>query len=93
MTFTIAGELASGTSLADRARWEEFFAPFQVLTATDDVSGATARSIVTSSGTGCSSAATTWIAATAVANEMPLVTRNHLHFSRVPGIEVVAYGG
>lgn len=34
-----------------------------------------------------------WIAATTVANEMSLVTRNQIHFSRVPGIEVVVYVG
>lgn len=34
-----------------------------------------------------------WIAATAVAYQMPIVTRNRGHFSRVPGVEIVAYGG
>lgn len=32
-----------------------------------------------------------WIAATAVAHAMPIVTRNRAHFSRVPGVEVIAY--
>lgn len=32
-----------------------------------------------------------WIAATALSAEMPLVTRNTEHFSRIPGLEIVGY--
>ncbi len=32
-----------------------------------------------------------WIAATALANDMPLVTKNAEHFRRVPGIEIADY--
>jgi predicted nucleic acid-binding protein len=32
-----------------------------------------------------------WIAATAVANQMPVVTRNVEHYRRVPRLEVVGY--
>jgi predicted nucleic acid-binding protein len=32
-----------------------------------------------------------WIAATALAYKMPVVTRNAGHFRRVPGVEVVEY--
>jgi len=38
LPFIVAGELAAGTSLADRARWEAFLAPFYVLASTADVS-------------------------------------------------------
>lgn len=38
VTFTIAGELAAGASLAERARWEAFLAPFYVLAFNVDVS-------------------------------------------------------
>ena len=31
ITPTVAGELASGASMADRARWESFISPFHVL--------------------------------------------------------------
>jgi tRNA(fMet)-specific endonuclease VapC len=34
-----------------------------------------------------------WIAATALAHGLPLVRRSSAHFSRVPGLEVLAYGG
>ena len=33
-----------------------------------------------------------WIAATALAFEMPVVTRNERHFARVPGLDVIGYG-
>lgn len=32
-----------------------------------------------------------WIAATALANELPIVTANQAHFQRVPGLEVMGY--
>lgn len=32
-----------------------------------------------------------WIAASALAHAMPLVTTNSAHFSRIPGLSVVAY--
>lgn len=32
-----------------------------------------------------------WIAATAVAHNLPLVSRNRRHFARVPGLQVVSY--
>jgi predicted nucleic acid-binding protein len=32
-----------------------------------------------------------WIAATALANGMPVVTRNVKHFQRVPGLSVISY--
>lgn len=38
LSFVVAGELAAGASLADRAKWEEFLAPFHVLGSSADVS-------------------------------------------------------
>ena len=32
-----------------------------------------------------------WIAATAVAHDVPVVTRNARHYRRVPGLEVTEY--
>ncbi len=32
-----------------------------------------------------------WIAATALAHGVPLVTRNERHFRRVPELEVIGY--
>lgn len=94
VTFTIAGELAAGTSLGERARWEEFLSPFRVLPASDDVCwhyGELYRYLQRNGMLIGSN--DLWIAATAVAHQMPIVTRNRAHFSRVPGIEIVAYGG
>jgi predicted nucleic acid-binding protein len=92
VTFTIAGELAAGTSLGERARWEEFLSPFRVLPATDDVCwhyGEIYRYLQRNGMLIGSN--DLWIAATAVAHAMPIVTRNRAHFSRVPGVEVIAY--
>ena len=92
LTFTIAGELAAGVSLSDRARWEELIAPFHVLACTHEVSwqyGVTYRYLrqqgLLIGGNDL------WIAASALAYRMPLVTRNVEHYRRVPGIEVVGY--
>ena len=38
LPFIVAGELAAGTPLAHRTRWEAFLAPFYVLPSTPDVS-------------------------------------------------------
>ena len=92
LTFTIAGEIASGKSMRDRARWETFLGPFFVLPATPEVSwqyGRTYRHLRdngTLIGTN-----DLWIAATALANDMPVVTRNVADFKRVPSLEVLKY--
>jgi len=94
VTFTSAGDLATGTSLGERSRWEEFLSPFRVLPSTDDVCWCYGEFYRYLQRNGMLIGSNDlWIAATAAANAMPLVTRNHRHFSRVPGIEVVAYGG
>ena len=94
VTFTSAGELAAGASLSERARWEEFLSPFRVLPVTSDVCWRYGEIYRYLQRNGMLIGSNDlWIAATAVANEMSLVTRNQLHFSRVPGIEVVVYGG
>jgi predicted nucleic acid-binding protein len=92
ITFTIAGELAAGVSLADRRRWEEFLAPFHVLAETAEVSWQYGRawrylrdnSLVLDTND-------LWIAATALAYQMPVVTRNARHYRRVPGVQVAEY--
>ncbi len=92
LTFTIAGELAAGVSLSDRSRWEELISPFHVLACTHDVAwryGTTYRYLrqqgLLIGGNDL------WIAAAALAYDMPLVTRNVEHYRRVPGLEVVDY--
>jgi predicted nucleic acid-binding protein len=92
ITFTVAGELAAGVSLADRARWEEFLAPFHVLPANAEVSwqyGRAWRYLHDNNlliGTN-----DLWIAATALAYAMPVVTRNARHYRRIPGLDVADY--
>jgi predicted nucleic acid-binding protein len=93
ITFTVAGELAAGMRLDGRKRWEKFIAPFDTLSCTADVCweyGQAFRYLRTNGlliGTN-----DLWIAATAVAFQKPLVTRNVSEFQRVPGLEVVGYG-
>jgi tRNA(fMet)-specific endonuclease VapC len=88
----VAGELAIGVSIRDRARWEAFLSPFYVLPPTPDVCwhyGRVCRHLRDNGQV--IGANDSWIAATALANQMPVVTRNVEHFRRVPGLEVETY--
>jgi predicted nucleic acid-binding protein len=92
LPFTTAGEIASGLSMRDRAKWESFLAPLYVLASSADVSwhyGQAYRHL-RDNGT-LIGANDLWIAATGLAYDMPLVTRNAGHFRRVPGLEVETY--
>jgi tRNA(fMet)-specific endonuclease VapC len=93
ITFTIAGELAAGESMGrDRAKWESFIQPFRFFGYNDEVAwrfGEVFRELrqkETHIG-----ANDMWIAATALANGQPLVTRNAEEFRRVPSLEVMSY--
>jgi tRNA(fMet)-specific endonuclease VapC len=91
VTFTVAGELAVGLT-GSRARWEEYLAPFPVLECSADTCwryGELYRYLRTNGlliGTN-----DLWIAATALAHDRAVVTRNVREFQRVPGLEVVGY--
>jgi tRNA(fMet)-specific endonuclease VapC len=92
ITFTIAGELACGISLSARERWEAFLSPFHVLPATRDVSRQYGHAYRYLQANGkLIGANDLWIAATAIANEIPVLTRNQEHYRRVPGLVVVGY--
>jgi len=92
LPFVVAGELAAGTSLGDRTRWEGFLAPFYVLSPTPDVSWEYGRAYRYLQENGrLIGGNDLWIAATALAYRMPVVTRNAEHYRRVPGLEVVEY--
>jgi len=92
LPFVVAGELAAGISMRDRARWEAFLSPFYVLASTADVSWHYGRAYrhLHDNGT-LIGANDLWIAATGLAYGMPVVTRNVEHFRRVPGLEVESY--
>lgn len=92
LPFVVAGELASGASLSQRQEWESFLAPFYVLPPNADVSwhyGQTFRHL--RNGGQMIGTNDLWIAATALAYRMPVVTRNEEHFRRVPHLEVQSY--
>lgn len=92
ITFTVAGELAAGASMETREAWEELIAPFAILTSTSDVSWQYGRLYrYLQRGGRLIGANDLWIAATALANGMPLVTRNVDHFDRVPDLSIVSY--
>ena len=85
ITFTIAGELAAGPRMNERAMWNELVSPFEVLPCTPEVSWRYGRLYRYLSDNGLLiDANDLWIAATALAFVMPVVTRNKRHFARVP---------
>ena len=92
ITFTVAGELAAGLSLADRARWEEFLGPFHILPFTADVAWEYGRALrYLQQNRLAIGANDLWIAATALAYRMPLVSRNQEHYRRVPDLQIAHY--
>ncbi len=93
ITFTIAGELAAGPRMNERATWDRLVSPFEVIPWTPEVSwryGHLHRYLREN----CLliDANDLWIAATALVFEMPVVTRNESHFMRVPELDVIGYG-
>lgn len=92
ITFTVAGELACGQSVAARAQWERICRPYAILPSTNEISwqyGELYRLLArrgTLIGTN-----DLWIAATALVHGMPVVTNNQSEFERVPGITVFGY--
>jgi predicted nucleic acid-binding protein len=92
LSFIVAGELAAGTSLADRKRWETFLAPFYVLASNADVSWEYGRAYRYLQENGrLIGGNDLWIAATGLAYKMPVLTRDAEHYKRVPGLEVESY--
>ena len=92
ITFTVAGELAAGPDLSARDRWEAFIAPFRMLPCTAGVCWEYGQAFRYLKANGLLIGANDlWIAATALAFGMPLVTRNQRHFARVPRLMVLGY--
>jgi len=92
LPFVVAGELAAGTSLRDRDRWERFLGPLFVLESSPDVCWQYGRAYRHLRDNGqLIGSNDLWIAATGLAHEMPVVTRNADHVRRVPGLEGLDY--
>jgi tRNA(fMet)-specific endonuclease VapC len=92
LSFVVPGELAAGMSAAHRDRWEGFIAPFYLLPHIPDVSWEFGRAYRHLRGTGqLIGTNDLWIAATALAYQMAVVTDNVEHFRRVPHLEVESY--
>jgi predicted nucleic acid-binding protein len=92
LTFTIAGELAAGREASGRGRWEGFLAPFHVLPCTHDVCWRYGRIYRNLREAGMLIGTNDiWIAATALAFDLPVVTANERHYRRVADLTVVGY--
>lgn len=90
ITFTVAGELAVGFDR--RAKWESFVRPFTTLPCTEDVCWQYGQAFRYLQTNGIMIGANDlWIAATALAHDLPLVTRNVHEFQRVPGVRLAGY--
>jgi len=93
ITFTILGELAAGKSLgAEREAWIRFIQPFRVLESSQEVAwqfGVAFRDLQAQGN--LIGANDLWIAATGIAHNLPVVTRNAKDFGRVHGLTVIPY--
>ena len=92
VTNTTAGELAAGADAAGQAVWERFLAPFHVVAADQKAAWHFGRAFRHLKDNGqLIGSNNLWIAATALAHGMPVVTRHVDHFRRVPGLSVLGY--
>jgi tRNA(fMet)-specific endonuclease VapC len=92
ITPTIECEMACGLSLSNREEWVSFLKPFRKLTINQEACwhyGQTYRHLAARGqliGTN-----DLWIAATALAHQMAVVTRNADEFRRVPNLQVITF--
>ncbi|MEK6686877.1 MAG: type II toxin-antitoxin system VapC family toxin [Gemmatimonadota bacterium] len=92
LPFIVAGEIAAGTPVDQRPRWEEFIGPFQFLPCTEEVCWEYGQLYHYLQRNGLLIGANDlWIAATALANGKPLVTRNVRDFERVPNLRLITW--
>ncbi|MCB1231815.1 MAG: type II toxin-antitoxin system VapC family toxin [Verrucomicrobiae bacterium] len=92
ITFTIAGELACGKSASPKKDWEKLCRPYPTLPWSSEISWQYGEIYRALSAKGqLIGANDMWIAATALVNDMGVVTNNADEFGRVPGLAVVTY--
>jgi predicted nucleic acid-binding protein len=92
LPFVVTGELAAGGTASSRPRWHAFLAPFYVLPSTPDVAWEFGRAYRYLEDRAMQIPQNDlWNAATALAYQMPVVTRHADRFRRVPDLEVEDY--
>ena len=92
ISFTIAGEIASGVSMSERNEWETFLGSFYLLPSTPEVSWEYGQIFQHLRKNGqLIGANDMWIAATALVHRIPVVTADITQFQRVPGLDVRSY--
>lgn len=91
-TFTVSGEIGAGYGPEERPAWKELLRPFKVLEWTPEVSWHYAQTYRYLKRVGLLIPSNDlWIAATALAYAVPLVTGDLRHYSRVPGLSLRSY--
>lgn len=92
VTPTVVAEVAAGFKDEQEERWRRSIQAVRILEIDDEVSWQYSRIYRFLRENGFLIGTNDlWIAATARAHGMPVVTRNEKHFQRVPGLEVVPY--
>jgi len=92
ITFTVAGELACGTSASARDAWEKLIRPYAMLGWVQEISFAYGEIYRQLAAKGLLIGTNDlWIAATASFHGFPVVTNNYAEFSRVDHLQVIPY--